>query len=509
VNTARSRRFFAQVACAGVICLSSSHALASPLLELTGGMGGEGGLQGRAFPGGSSSSYFNPALLTESPAGLTIGFVVMSEQIGVSLDRRPGPSFDVPDGVQHASHADGSSFNSYPLPTGVLMKGRPADPLRPALSARPRQGAGTGHDTNTYEMIGLIAKFFRQRLSFGFYALVPNGDFTALRAPYVDEREQFFSNSLHPELYADRLKAISLAAGAGFAVSDKLSIGASATIGLRAGVGAPVYVVDAGRLQDLLLTLDSKVNVSISPHFGFSYRPTDRLRLTGTIHTPQKVQLDATFTFLLATGVSQASGISFLLDYQPWQFGAGAAYDVVKSSKETVTVVGSGVYGLWSNYVDRHGERPLSAYPWADTLTGAAGVRYARGAVGSFVDMQYKPSPVPPQTGRTNYVDNDRLGFDVGSDFTFHALDTGMHIGAQLETYYLVPRHQWKLVPPRASDGRLHTPALVRDEVPDDAVVIDTPFAGRSGLQTNNPGFPGYGSSGWVFGGGVYLSVDM
>ncbi len=64
-------------------------------------------------------------------------------------------------------------------------------------------------------MIGLIAKFFRQRLSFGFYALIPNGDFTSLRAPYVDEREQYFSNSLHPELYADRLKAISLAAGAG------------------------------------------------------------------------------------------------------------------------------------------------------------------------------------------------------------------------------------------------------------------------------------------------------
>jgi hypothetical protein len=55
----------------------------------------------------------------------------------------------------------------------------------------------------------------------------------------------------------------------------------------------------------------------------------------------------------------------------------------------------------------------------------------------------------------------------------------------------------------------LRTPALVRDEVPDDAVVIDQPLAGRSGLQTNNPGFPGYGSSGWVHGGGVYLSIDM
>lgn len=472
-------------------------------------MGGEGGLQARAFPGGSASAYFNPALLTDSPAGLTLGFVVLSEQLGVSLDRRPAPSFDVPDGVQHASHADGSAFSAYPLPTIVLQKGRAADPLKPALAARPRQSAGTGHETFTYEMVGLIAKFFHRRMSFGFHALVPNGDFTALRAPYVDEREQFFSNSLHPELYSDRLTAISLAAGAGFTITDELSLGVSATIGLRAGVGAPVYVVDAGRLEDLLLTLDSKVNVSISPHFGFSYRPTDRLRLTGTVHTPQKVELDATFTFLLATGVSQSSGVSFLLDYMPWQFGVGAAYDVIASGRDTLTVVGSGLYGMWSDYVDRHGERPLSAYPWADTLTGATGVRYAHGAVGTLIDVQYKPSPVPPQTGRTSYVDNDRLGVDVGSDVSFRALETGMHVGAQLETYYLVPRHQWKLVPPRAADGRLHTPSLVRDEVPDDAVVIDTPFAGRSGLQTNSPGFPGYGSSGWVFGGGVYLSVDM
>ncbi len=223
-------------ACAASVSILSSTAGASPLLELTGGMGGEGGLQGRAFPGGSSAAYFNPALLTDSPAGFTVGFLVVSEQIGITLDRRPGPRFDVPDGVQHASHADGTGWSTYPLPTVVLQKGRAADPLKPALPARPRQGAGSGHETFTYEMVGLIAKLFQQRVSFGFYALVPNGNFTALRAPYVDEREQFFSNSLHPELYSDRLTAISLAAGAGLAITDKLSLGASAASARGSGL---------------------------------------------------------------------------------------------------------------------------------------------------------------------------------------------------------------------------------------------------------------------------------
>lgn len=33
----------------------------------------------------------------------------------------------------------------------------------------------------------------------------------------------------------------------------------------------------------------------------------------------------------------------------------------------------------------------------------------------AFVDANYRPSPVPLQTGRTNYVDSDRLGFVVGA----------------------------------------------------------------------------------------------
>ena len=48
----------------------------------------------------------------------------------------------------------------------------------------------------------------------------------------------------------------------------------------------------------------------------------------------------------------------------------------------------------------------------------------------------------------------------------------------------------------------------VLDEVPDGAtdVVTDEPIAGATGLQTNNPGYPGYKSSGWVVGGGVSVA---
>jgi long-chain fatty acid transport protein len=83
---------------------------------------------------------------------------------------------------------------------------------------------------------------------------------------------------------------------------------------------------------------------------------------------------------------------------------------------------------------------------------------------------QYKPTPVPAQTGRTNYVDNDR-------------------IGASLSVEYGV------------------SPALVTDEVPDDAILAGEPVVGREGLQTNNPGSPGFSSAGFIGTGALYLTV--
>lgn len=486
--------------------LLTSHASASPPFELMGGVGGTGGLQARTVPGGAASAYFNPALLVDTPAGLTFGFVVVSQQIGISLDPRP-PGFAVPDGTANAEHADGSRWGNYPIATNLLQNGRTADASHDALPARPRQGDGSGHGVLSYEVIGLVGKLFHDRLTLGLYGMIPNGDFTNLNAFYNDEREQYFSNSLHPELYSDRLSALSIAFGAGFKVTDALSVGLAATLSLKANVGAPTYVVDAGRLQDILIDSNASVNMSIAPHLGVSYEPTPRLRLTGTVHSPEKVELGANFTFLLANGIQQSSGVTWVHDYMPWRIGAGASYDLWKEDDQALTVAATAVYGKWSDYVDRHGETPVPAYGWYDTISPAAGLRFQRGPVGTFLDAQFQPTPVPLQTGRTNYVDNDRASLAIGVEYQFSFAGTPMRFGAQTQAHWLIPRHQTKLPTPTTSDGQNHTPALVADEVPDDAELSGEPLAGHDGLQTNNPGFPGFGSQGWILGGGLYFAV--
>ncbi|HMJ14744.1 MAG TPA: hypothetical protein VK524_25205, partial [Polyangiaceae bacterium] len=62
---------------------------------------------------------------------------------------------------------------------------------------------------------------------------------------------------------------------------------------------------------------------------------------------------------------------------------------------------------------------------------------------------------------------------------------------------------------PTSSDGQNLAPELVTDELPDDAQVGGDPVAGAQGLQTNNPGWPGFESEGWVVASSLYFRVSI
>jgi long-chain fatty acid transport protein len=50
-------------------------------------------------------------------------------------------------------------------------------------------------------------------------------------------------------------------------------------------------------------------------------------------------------------------------------------------------------------------------------------------------------------------------------------------------------------------------PERVKDELPDDAQISGDPVPSAGGLQTNNPGWPGFSSGGWMLGGTLYVAV--
>jgi long-subunit fatty acid transport protein len=490
-----------------VLVGSAAPVAASPLFELTGGAQGRGGFNARAVEGGSGSTYFNPAFLPDAEVGFDLGVFVLSDDVAIRLHARPTAAADVPVDSVNAEYPGGGRFVRYGLPTIWLENGKPATPPDAPLAARPRQAQGSSHDVHVYQIIGFVEKLFEGHLAVGLYAMVPYSQFTGASAFYVDEREQYFSNSLHAELYSDRLTATSLAFGAGLKLSPQLSLGLAATLGLRTEAKTPTYLTDVSRVQDISIDSNVGVNTSLSPHLGAVFRPSDRWQFAATVHSPQKFEVATDFTFLLANGLEQGARVNFTHAYLPWQLALGAEHDLWKTDEASLGVVATALYAHWSSYVDRHGERPSDAYAWYDTVTVSAGARLSHQPWNVYTDFVYQPSPVPDQTGRTNYVDNDRIGATAGFGYALKFFGGKLRFGFSGQVHRLLPRDTTKLATPTFPDGVNRTPNLVVDEVPDNAVIGGRALGGREGLQTNNPGWPGFGSRGWLVGGGFNVSL--
>ncbi|MCC6646521.1 MAG: hypothetical protein IT374_13230 [Polyangiaceae bacterium] len=480
--------------------LWTARAAASPLFELAGGTSDGGGLAPRVTGAGAPSTYFNPALLPHAKQGFSLGVLVLSDHIGITLDGRGRG--DVPDIVGDRELVDqaGTPISNQTVPTRWLVRGCPGDECKGGgFGARPRQAAGSSGNTRAYQIIGLVNHLAGDRVVLGFYALVPLGTFTTAHAFYNDEREQFFSNSLHPELYSDRMTATSVSFGGASKLSKQLSIGLSFTLNLKNSADAGTYVRDANDYNQLLLSTKVNVDASVSPHFAINWRPSDVLSLSATVHSKQQLIIDTTFSALLPSGLESKTTRRAVHDFVPWTFGGGGELELSRTANTRLSAVASASYALWSYYLDRHGESPAtygSFLKWKNTLSGAAGARYEVGATRLLGDLSFTPTPVPPQTGRSNYVDNDKAGVALGVDHTFAVAGIKLRAGVMGQVQTLFRRDQKKV------DGQ------IQDELPDDARTrTGQAVPGRAGLQTNNPGWPGFSSQGTILGGAITLAI--
>lgn len=503
-------------AVAGVALTASATAFASPLMETTGGVVGTSGFNARFTGHDASAAYFNPANLSRVKNGINVGLFVFNDAIKLRLGAREGLGVDIRE--FYGSRFENGDYlaGQTPIRTDFLYRG--CEPAIGAcdMPARPRQGAGSSGNTRAYASLGLVNQVVEDYLHVGLYALLPLGKFTTTNAFYVDEREQFFSNSLHAELYSDRLTAPSLSIGIGSSPIENLSIGVAFTLALittaDAGVYVPVADDQAGTLQ---LNAGVGVVAKVAPHLSVNYRPLENLQLSFTAHSPSRFDIGLGFRNLLPDGSEQLAVRKMVHDYNPWLFGLGGEY-VFDLGNLDLTLTGGVTIGLWSNYVNRQNERPRPGYEWRNTVTPSLGARLGQGPWQAGVDFMFVPTPVPEQTGRTNYVDSNRFTTALTFDYTFDMGAVKMGVGANLQAHAFSTRRNTKLRPnPNevvnpGSDNHLlnHNPNLIIDELPDALRNVNgDPLEVARGLQTNNPGFPWYESSGYMLGGGVYLSI--
>lgn len=485
----------------------TARASASPLLDTFGPVGGNAGVQGVVSGPGAASTYFNPAMLSEADDELLLGYAVLSEQIGVTLDGRRGGEVPLVVGDRDVIGADGQPISNDSVPTQWLEQGCPAGTAAgecpsPGFSPRRRQRAGSSGKTRTYLALGVVKPLVKDRLTIGAYGMLPLSSFTTVRGFYNDEREALFSNSLHPELYGDRMTALSAAFGGAFKLLPSLSVGASVGLSLANGVRSTTYVRDTTDYDALLLNNSVSTQIDVSPNVGVRWRPDGAVRFGAVMRPPSSFKLDTAVDAALPSGTESGTRHQETYHYVPWRVGVGAEIDAIRRGRYTLSATASLTYAFWSTYEDRHGQRPSfygADYAWSDTMSGALGVRHVYGRARGFVDLSFVPSPVPRQTGRSNYVDNDRVGLALGGDVEIQVAGARIRPGLSLFAQRLVPRYV------RKDD------ALVRDELPDDAVLGATRDAvpGARGLQTNNPGWPGFASAGYLWGGTLTLSVPL
>jgi hypothetical protein len=483
---------------------------ASPLLQTAGSVGGNAGAQGVVSGPGAASTYFNPALLIDADSELLLAYVLISEQMGVTLDGRP-PGSDVPLAAGNRGSIlvpGGSGSGLVPLPNSVvpsqwLQQGcaQATGQMQCSFAARPRQSQGTSGQTRSYLTIGLVKNLIHDRFTLGLYGMLPLSSFTTAQAFYPDEREALFSNSLHPELYGDRLTAVSIVFGGAFKLLPGLSIGASVSLGLANAASSRDYVQDATNYSTLLLDNHVSTTVNVSPTVGVKWDATSWLRIGGVIHSPESFTVTTSLDASLPSGTESGTTQSNVFDWMPWSVGLGAEAQIVRRGAYGLSMVGSLQYSLWSAYQDRQGDSPSmygASQAWRDVASGAIGVRPSYKNARGYLDFRYVPSPVPEQTGRSNYVDNDRFGVGVGGDVLLH-LPAVVRPGIQLFADRFIPRNNQK------------NPSQLVDELPDGAVYATSlaPVPGSRGLQTNNPGWPGFSSQGWLWGAMVTISIPL
>jgi long-chain fatty acid transport protein len=460
-------------------------ARASSALELMGSPTGANALTARLFSRNASAAYFNPALLPDATPKLEAGFFYLTARTKIHLKERPAGA-DVPSTVYNST----LSGTMPPLATVDLPN--------------PRSDTNAS-DSTLYAVLGIVRPLAGKYLVFGFYSLLPVNTFLDQKGFFPDEREQYFSNQLHFEQLGDRLKATSFAIALGSQLNDWLAIGAGIDIAVVTRSSMQVYMPDAGNQKRVLLDPDIRTNSKFKPYLGVIYRPWSRVTVAGTLHLGTSNDTNGENQVRMWKPKDDYdNGLNYIPQVytltqgnEPARLGLGIGL----SSKWIVDERPLWEIGLmavgerWSQYRDRHGETP--AERWRDTVTLVAGGNFAWRQRRLAFDLGYAPSPVPHQNGRTNYVDNGRIMSSASIEAPVQLLGRDVAAGFYLFGTYFIPRTADK------------DPAKIVDEYPDTAIDVRTqlPATDTAGLQTNNPGYPGFNSRGYMLGLGVCLRI--
>ncbi|MBN2495199.1 MAG: hypothetical protein JXR96_11445 [Deltaproteobacteria bacterium] len=450
----------------------------------------QGGSQG-AWGRGLGAIYSNPALLVDLDRGFVLDFFVVQPFLDTDLMTRPANA-DIPITFYDSDVGIEGENLDRPLPTAELRNPRADNTVDQPLTFL---GIGIAHDLGIEDfMLGLALR-------------VPTDGLAAVKACYPDEREQYFSNTVHFTRFGEWSQVLSLLFGLAYRPLDWLSVGASVEGALNIGATIDMFIPEASVQDYALVNTDFDAETTARAVVGFNFRPWDFLSISVIWRDRRYTRVEADAVLSLwnyheAGDETQPKRVKqrhlLALDFEPMEVSL-ALGGKWRGAWADLTVS----WNHWADYLDAHHERgqytavsdpaaqgeSLSQFAFSDTFSVAFGMGYEYlDGFSAQVGFAYRPTPVPAQVGRTSYLDEDLFAATVGHRFDFTLWD--QRLRAELALQF------WKMI-----DATVHKdPALIKDEFPDEArtVIGGQLMPEAEGLQTNNPGFPGFSFGGWA-----------
>ncbi|MCX7958537.1 MAG: hypothetical protein N3B13_05760 [Deltaproteobacteria bacterium] len=434
--------------------------------------------------------YTNPALIGSLKNHLSVNFNLNIPNMKIELMDKPVHS-DVPISI-YDSNVGNSKNNFKTLPTVELMNKRGNTVVDEATAFI---GIGLAYNFNIpkFQMAGII----QLPVSFPEAAV--------LSTHYNDEREAIFSNRLYFTRFGQWEKIAAGLAGASYEILPQLTLGIAAQITITTKTHLAIYIPDASVQDYSLANADAKISTGIRPILGMVLRPLDFLSVGIVFRDESWVEVAGTGELLLwnyheadpykTIPKRAVQKFPLAISYEPreYEIGIGAKF----SGFTTQIAV---IFQEWSLYRDQHNKHPYvldnpmdeeteKRFHFKGTFSYLGSICYDYSENKAVqAGVAFYPTPVPPQVGRTNFVDNDLMAFSVGHRYDLRLFNRNFTFNAMAQFFYMFTRITYK------------DPSLILDEFPDDSTTLlsNSPMLEAKGLQTNNPGFPGYKAGGFV-----------
>ncbi len=426
--------------------------------------------------------FYNPGRMGFVQNSFGVNFLMSFDDVKISLKDRPS-GYDVPTDI----------YNALPLDPSVRKMSERYIPTSELRHAR----SGTGDDPNTYTLNGgIVHDFGLYWFKVGAAFSIPLQSLVHADFHFVDEREQFFSNKLYFQLLNRRASRPSGMLAMAFRPIDWFGFGAAVNIFANIRAKTNMFVPDALDQENMYFLVNAEVKydaaVLVGVHFeplswlgiGLAFR--DRSWFQGEINNELQF-----WNFEIYEGEPVTKqNFDYSYSFSPRVVQGGLRFDFSPVSISTDVA-----WVMWSEF---RPEVNGNDSGFNNIVTARLGVRYSPL---TWLDVAigggYVPSPVPDQNGRTNYVDNDRVEITTGATFKLPWVE-GLSVDLHAQFLTLIPRSVNKDTD--ASNPLIDEFPAARD------IKSDEELVSSQGLQTNNPGFPGYSSSGLVATVGVGLN---